>query len=262
MKVFTILQKILNYGNRVAFRRKLYRESQSIAPSQKPTVVFAPHQDDETLGCGGVIALKRKQGVPVKVVFLTDGRECYVGAPAPLPISIEECVQIRQQEALAALQTLGVAASDVIFLKHHDSTLGSFEGEQRQAIVEELRDLLVELCPQEVYVPYFNDMHSDHIETHRLVKAAVRLFNQPVELWQYLVWSLWEYDHLSDIVEGKFANLYSVAIDSVRKQKNQALRAYRSQYIPIVENFTVLPKTLFRFFDTPYELFVKISPDA
>ncbi len=262
MKILTIVQKVLNYGGRVAFRRKLYRESQSIAPSQKPAVVFAPHQDDETLGCGGVIALKRKQGVSVKVVFLTDGRECYVGAPAPLPISIEECIQIRQEEALNALKTLGVAASDVIFLNHHDSTLGSFEGEQRQAIVEELRELLMELHPQEVYVPYFNDMHSDHIETHRLVKAAVQSIDQSIELWQYLVWSLWEYSHLNEVVEGKFANLYSVAIDSVREQKNEALRAYRSQYVPIVENFSVLPKTLFRFFDTPYELFVKIPSDA
>lgn len=262
MKVFAIVEKLLNYGNRIAFRRKLYRESQSIAPSQKPTVVFAPHQDDETLGCGGVIALKRKQGVPVKVVFLTDGRECYVNAPAPLPISIEELVQSRQQEALTALETLGVPASDVIFLKHHDSTLSSFEGEQRQAIVAELRDLLIDLRPQEVFVPYVNDMHADHIETHRLVKAALQSIDPSIELWQYLVWSLWEYSHLNDVVESKFANLYSVAIDSVRQQKNEALRAYRSQYVPIVQNFTVLPKTLFRFFDTPYELFVKASLDA
>jgi N-acetylglucosamine malate deacetylase 1 len=110
-------------------------------------------------------------------------------------------------------------------------------------------------------------MHSDHIETHRLVRDAVRSVNQssdqssdqPIELWQYLVWSLWRYEHLSELVESQFANLYNVAIDSVQQQKNQALRAYRSQYVPIVDNFSVLPKTLLRFFDNSYELFVKVA---
>lgn len=262
MKKTNLWDKVLDYAKRLSFRRKLYRESQPIAPSDKPTVVFAPHQDDETLGCGGIIALKRKQGVSVKVVFLTDGRDCYVGAPVPLPISVEECVQTRQKEAIAALGTLGVAPSDITFLKYHDSTLWSYEGEQRQAIVNELRDLLVQLRPQEVYVPYIKDMHSDHIETHRLVKDAVQSLDQPIELWQYLVWSLWRYENLNDLVENKFAHLYKVAIDSVRQQKNQALRAYRSQYVPIVGNFTVLPKTMLRFFDTSYELFVKVAADA
>ncbi|MCU0566286.1 MAG: PIG-L family deacetylase [Oculatellaceae cyanobacterium Prado106] len=261
MKISALWQKASDYVGRVSFRQKLYRQSQPIAPSTKPTVIFAPHQDDETLGCGGVIALKRQQGVPVKVVFLTDGRECYTGIPEPLPLSIQECIQIRQQEAIAALGTLGVAPSDITFLKYQDSTLWSFEGEQRQAIVTELKDLLVQLNPQEVYAPYRNDMHTDHIETYRLVKDAVDLLDQPIDFWQYLIWSLWRYEHLDDLVQSQFANLYHVAIDSVRQQKNQALRAYRSQYVPIVQNFSVLPKSMLTFFDNSYELFVKVTPD-
>ena len=39
----------------------------------KRVLVVAPHQDDETLGCGGLIARKRYEGLPVHVVFITDG---------------------------------------------------------------------------------------------------------------------------------------------------------------------------------------------
>ena len=39
----------------------------------KRVLVFAPHPDDETIGCGGSLALHAKAGDPVKVVILTDG---------------------------------------------------------------------------------------------------------------------------------------------------------------------------------------------
>lgn len=255
-----LIEKALNYWKRDAFRRKLYQQSQLIEPSHKSAVVFAPHQDDETLGCGGVIALKRQQGIPVKVVFLTDGRHCYFGAPVPVPISTEALIQQRQNEALTALKTLGVEAADVIFLTHQDSALGLLQGEQRQAAVRELQDLLNQLRPQEVYVPYFNDMHSDHIGTYDLVKEAITSLGLTIDLWQYLIWSLWRYDYLDDLVKDNFANLYRVAIASVKPLKNQALRAYGSQYLPVVGNFSALPKTFLKFFDVPYELFVKASP--
>ena len=51
--------------------RELDRTSQ-----RAPAIVFAPHPDDETLGCGGTILKKRSLGAPVEVVFLTDG---YIG---------------------------------------------------------------------------------------------------------------------------------------------------------------------------------------
>jgi LmbE family N-acetylglucosaminyl deacetylase len=253
-----IFSKLLALWQRRSFRHKLYQHSQPIEPSCKPTIVFAPHQDDETIGCGGVIALKRQQGVPVKVVFLTDGRNCYQGSPAPIPISAEECVRMRQQEAVTALKTLGVDASDIVFLKHQDSMLGKLELAQRQAAIEEIQQLLQQIRPQEVYLPYYNDMHGDHIETYNLVSAALKSVDASVDIWQYLIWSLWyPHQYLNDLAENNFVDVRHVAIDSVKQQKNEALRAYRSQYVPIVRNFTALPKTFLKFFDSPYELFVK-----
>ena len=36
-------------------------------------LVFAPHPDDEILGCGGTLALLRQKGCSIKVIFVTDG---------------------------------------------------------------------------------------------------------------------------------------------------------------------------------------------
>src|SRR3989337_2566047 len=45
--------------------------------SQDHILIIAPHCDDETLGCGGVIAEAVRLGVKVKVVMLTNGDGFY-----------------------------------------------------------------------------------------------------------------------------------------------------------------------------------------
>jgi GlcNAc-PI de-N-acetylase len=83
-------------------------------------IVFAPHQDDETLGCGGTIICKRLAGVKIKIVYLTDGSgaNAHLGVVAP-----DELRQIREAEAIVAAQTLGVAAENVVFLNFQDGQL-------------------------------------------------------------------------------------------------------------------------------------------
>lgn len=66
--------------------------SDSMAINQRSAIVFSPHQDDETLGCGGMIALRRAQNIPVSVVFLTDGQG---GVSDPIQ-SCEEKIQIHK----------------------------------------------------------------------------------------------------------------------------------------------------------------------
>ncbi|MGB3137205.1 MAG: PIG-L family deacetylase [Nodosilinea sp.] len=257
MVSFATVNKAVDYGKRRLVRRQLRQHGKTLEPSQKPAIIFAPHQDDETLGCGGLIALKRQQRVPVWVVFLTDGQLCYMGAPEPWPVTAEECIRLRQQEATAALDILGVEASNVVFLDAKDSTLGELEGEQRQRLTESLVHWLTVVQPGEVYVPHHKDVHSDHIATYDLVKAAVDQVPFELDLWQYLVWSLWRYKDLDNLPTSQYESLYSLPIESVRAQKLEALRTYRSQYTPITGGFTALPKTFMGFFDYPFELFVK-----
>ena len=45
------------------------------------TLVIAPHQDDETLGCGGYILLRRLEALPVDVLYITDGRASHPQHP-------------------------------------------------------------------------------------------------------------------------------------------------------------------------------------
>ena len=77
-------------------------------------IVFAPHSDDETLACGGMLALAARNGARVRVVLLTngDGFRLAVGrAYHTLRVTQGMCVQFayrRQRETRKALASLGI----------------------------------------------------------------------------------------------------------------------------------------------------------
>lgn len=234
-----------NVTSYLLFLLILSSKSRPLTLSHKSAIVFSPHQDDETLGCGGMIALKRQLGVPVKVVFVTDGR-----GGRPQWIKPEEIVDVRKQEAVAALSILGVASSDIHFFAQKDGDLATLPYEQHQQIIEQLAQLLQTYLPGEVYVPHSQDLHSDHEATYQLVRAAIAKSGIQVELWQYPIWLFWQNPLSLQLKLKDIAGGYRLAINYVQKQKHQAITTYQSQ-IP-----SLTPGFLKRFF-SPYELFFK-----
>lgn len=145
------------------------------------TLVFAPHQDDEVLGCGGTVLLKRDAGAAVRIVFMTDGASSHPGLIAP-----EELAALRRREALAAGGLLGLTPEDIVFLEFPDETL-----HQRTAeVTAAARALIEEFRPDEVFVPHLRDRLPDHVATFRAVRAALVAIGRPVRLLEYPVW-LW-----------------------------------------------------------------------
>lgn len=233
----------------------VYRGSQKLDVSQKSAILFAPHQDDETLGCGGIIALKREQGVPVSVVFVTDGGGSHTDHPT---ITREEIVQIRRQEALSALNILGVESRDIHFLNKLDGTLYRITEAERQQTIEEMAQLLRAFQPQEVYVTHNKDRSREHEITYELVVAAIAAAGVKVDLWQYAIWLHWQSLLFRDLKLEELAGAYRLNIHTVQSKKKRAIETYRSQYLPIdAQSSAVLPRGfLWRFF-LPHEVFFK-----
>jgi LmbE family N-acetylglucosaminyl deacetylase len=222
--------------------------------SQKSAMVFAPHQDDETLGCGGMIALKREQKVPVWVVFLADGQGSHRNHPRIQP---KELIQIRKQEAVNALTTLGVELSAIHFLDQPDGSLSKLLQEEQKHTLERLIQLLRALKPQEVYVPYRKDGQPDHEAAYALVQAAILESKVQVELLQYPIWAMW-YPWRFEIRSQELANAYRLPLKQVWDKKRRALEAYRSQCLPLApESESSLPPNFLKLFLSPNEIFFK-----
>ncbi|MDF5725736.1 MAG: PIG-L family deacetylase [Rhizonema sp. PD37] len=222
-----------------------YFKSQPLAVGKKSAMVISPHQDDETLGCGGLIALKRSLGVPVEVVFLTDGRY-----GRPNWITPETIVDVRQQEAVKALNILGVASSQAHFLEQTDNSLQDLSNDQRQYIIERLVQRLLSFMPEEIYVPHRKDIHSDHEAAYQLVKEAIAASGIESELLQYPIWMFWQNPLSFNLKYKDIADAYRLEIAAVQDKKKQAIETYQSQIPGLTSGF------LARFF-LPYEIFFK-----
>jgi hypothetical protein len=84
-----------------------------------PTLVLAPHPDDETLGAGGLIARLRRAGVPVTIVAITDGEHAYADTP--------NLADIRIPEQIEALHRLGVPERMIHRLHLPDRDVSGYE---------------------------------------------------------------------------------------------------------------------------------------
>jgi LmbE family N-acetylglucosaminyl deacetylase len=101
------------------------------SPGHGPILIFAPHPDDETLGCAGVIMKARRAGRSVRVVVCTNG-DGFAKAAAVLsgkemaalgPEDFLAVARVRQQGAIDATKVLGLASEDLVFLGYPDGGL-------------------------------------------------------------------------------------------------------------------------------------------
>jgi LmbE family N-acetylglucosaminyl deacetylase len=145
------------------------------------TVVLAPHQDDETLGCGGTIARKRNLGARVRIIFMTDGSRSHEGF-----MSREELARLRAEEAVAACETLGVPRRDVSFLGIENGELE--KPDQRERALSALMTILAADPPRQVFIPYHREPPPDHYVTTAIAIEALDRLEINASVWEYPIW--------------------------------------------------------------------------
>ncbi len=145
----------------------------------RPALVVSPHQDDETLGCGGAIASKRRAGAAVTIVFLMDGSTSHKSLIDPGRLRA-----IRRDEAVAAAGRLGVAEDRVVFLDLPEGKLA----DHRDTAVAGLGALLASAAPEEVFVPSALELQRDHHEANLVMLRALERYGRPVLVSEYPVW--------------------------------------------------------------------------
>ena len=117
-----------------------------LSPNRSESIViFAPHPDDEVIGCAGIIMQALARGARVKVVDITSG-DGFDAAAAGLthkkvnevgPDDFFALSRLRQTQSRNALEILGGKADDLIVLGYPDGDLGNLYDSTAEKVVRQ-----------------------------------------------------------------------------------------------------------------------------
>jgi len=161
-------------------------------------LVLAPHPDDETIGCAGIIQQAMKAGAQVRVVYLTNGDHnefAFIVYKKRIPFRKSEFLylgEVRRKEAIKAMQLLGLPPGQLIFLGYPDfGTFSIFAKHWGQAlpfknlltrvtavpykenfsfgapykgesILADLEKIIARYRPDKIFVSHPADVNADH----------------------------------------------------------------------------------------------------
>lgn len=181
----------------------------------KKILVVAPHMDDETLGCGSVIAKHKEAGDKVAVVF--------VAHRAYNHKFDEKLNEVERGHALKAKEVLGY--DDVSFLDLPDERLDTTLAD----IIVPLESCILEVDPDTVYIPFKGDNNQDH----RAVFDAMRVVLRPAATPRVSTIYMYEVPSSTEqsppIAEAVFMPNHHVDVKAHIEKKLEAFRCYGTE---------------------------------
>ncbi len=215
-------------------------------------LIVAPHPDDESLGCGGLIAEACQQGIDVRLLVVSDGVGSHPGSRRYPP---PELRALREAETRHAASALALPSRAIRFLglpDRHVPTRGEVADAACDAIVEAAEECHAgALC-----VTWCHDPHCDHVAAAELVSRArprltdLRIFSYPV----------WGWTLPPDVEVGRPPIGLRLPVGQHLKAKAAAIASHVSQTTALIDDdptgFRLMPDVL-EHFSGPFELFLE-----
>jgi LmbE family N-acetylglucosaminyl deacetylase len=194
-----------------------------ILSSNDRILIMAPHPDDETVGTGGLIQKALEQGIPVHVVFLTDGDfnewsyVLYEKLPMIIPSQAIHLGEIRHNEAVNATKVLGLSESNLTFLGYPDygtsdilyyhwgsspayesiisrknsvpytNSLNPGSPYKGESIMKDIETVINEFKPTKIFVSHPDDHHPDHRAFYVFTIVSLWDIEKEIDIFPYLV---------------------------------------------------------------------------
>ena len=129
-------------------------------------LVFAPHADDETLAMGGTIAKYVNNRIEIHVAIFTGPSE---NKARNHPFLEEGYLKKIRDESKKSLEILGVK-----HVHYFSNPPVLFADKPTWEVNKIVKDLIQKIKPNEVYIPFPYDLHSDHKKLTYAVNVALR----------------------------------------------------------------------------------------
>ncbi|MBD0270717.1 MAG: PIG-L family deacetylase [Acetobacteraceae bacterium] len=214
-------------------------------------LVLAPHPDDESLGCGGLIAEACSRGRPPFVVVLTDGSMSHPSSRSHPPARLRT---LRQAETRAAVDALGMERDRLHFLGLPDGR-APHDGPAAEEVATRVAELARRCGAGAIFTTWEHDPHADHVAAHAIARTAAR--RTGARLVSYPVWG-WALPPRQRL---PVAAVAGARLDTARHlpAKRRAIAAHASQRAGVIAddpNGFRLPASLLSAVDRPFEVFL------
>lgn len=186
-------------------------------------VVLAPHPDDESLGCGGLIAQAVSRGRDVRLIILTDGSGSH---PLTETFTSQMLCALREEETLRAAAALGLPAEKVTFLRLQDAWVPQ-SGPMAEGAARVVVEAAQACRASAVLTTWRHDPHCDH----KAAAAIVDLAAQSLAHTRILAFTVWGGALPPETEVGAAPIAYRVDVGHEREAKRRAILAHVSQTI-------------------------------
>ena len=185
------------------------------------TVIVAPHPDDELLGCGGTLLKRASQGHTLSIIYVT--------SLSPSSGHSTSQIEQRQSEISATCKQLSVVQSNVHQFDFPPSSLNSTS---IPLLIEKISTIFKSFQPNEVFLPFPGDAHSDHKHVFESAIACTKTFRYP-SIRDVLVYeTLSETNfNINPLYPSFTPNIY-IDISPFFERKLQLLQNYDSEFLP------------------------------
>lgn len=221
-----------------------------------PVLVLAPHPDDESLGCGALLAAAFAQSGENRlahVACLTDGAASHQESQIISPAQLSD---IRKQELQTAVERLGGTANDITWIGAPDAGLAVSKG-----IIATVTALMQKCGASLLLAPSPLDPHRDHVAAAQIGHAVVSA-QRHLRLAYYPIWSRWHGGGHAPVPKG--TQPVRLPVGRFADCKASAIAAHASQLGMVVNDAPdgfEMPPGFAAFFAEQDEIYFLVPPD-
>ena len=178
----------------------------------KRAIFIAPHHDDEILGCGGTILRKKNAGFKTSLIFVTN----MFTNNTNLKKKDKILVSLKKQLKLNEINELNYEATSLSELSIKN-------------LITDFSKIFKRFKPTEVYLPHYNDIHTDHKIVSDAGLSCTKWYRFPY-IKKVLAYETLSETNFSKIDDNSFRPNYYVDISKYFSKKINLIKLYKSEF--------------------------------
>ena len=180
-------------------------------------LVISPHPDDETLGCGGTLLKHVSCADSIHWLIVTEMQVGQGFSSLDLSTRAKEIDSVQKVYGFSSVTHLGFPTTGLDQIALSD-------------LVQSISEVITEILPAVLYLPFGGDAHSDHRIVFDSVVASAKWFRQP-SIRKILAYeTLSETDIVSRLTDEPFKPNVFVEMTDFLQTKIDIMELYKSEF--------------------------------